>query len=92
MAMVYNCSDEVVAAAFIAGLQADHSFCKHLVKQDITNMRDIQSQAQKHVQLEETMCNSMTQPPKQESEGKKIKLQSAPPKKAQNRKQNGFKK
>ena len=33
--MVYNCSNEVVATAFIAGLQVDHSFYKHLVKYDI---------------------------------------------------------
>ena len=50
--MVYNCSDDVIAA-FIAGLQTYHSFYKHLVKQDITNMKYILSRAQKYVQLEE---------------------------------------
>jgi len=43
--MVYNCSDDVAAAAFIARLQTDHSY-KLLVKHDVTNMKDILSRAQ----------------------------------------------
>ena len=42
MDMVYNCSDDVAATTFIARLQTDHSY-KHLVKHDITNMKDIMS-------------------------------------------------
>jgi len=45
MGMVYDCSDDVAATAFIAGLQIDHSFYKLLVKHDITNMKDILSRA-----------------------------------------------
>ena len=41
MAIVYNCSDDVAATAFIAGLQTDYSFYKHMVKYDITNVKDI---------------------------------------------------
>jgi len=44
MTLVYNCSDNVAAAAFIAGLQIDHSY-KHLVKYDVTNMKEILSQS-----------------------------------------------
>ena len=53
MAMVYNCSNDVIAATFIVGLQTDHFFYKHLVEHDITNMKDILSRAQKYVQMEE---------------------------------------
>jgi len=60
MAMVYNCSDDVATTASIAGLHINHSFYKHLVKHDITNMKDILSRAQKYVQLEEAMQGSTT--------------------------------
>ena len=40
MVIVYNCSDDVAVATFIAGLQTDHSFYKHLVKHT-TKMHDI---------------------------------------------------
>ena len=43
MAIINNCNDDVAATMFIVGLQTDHSFYKHLVKQDITNMKDILS-------------------------------------------------
>ena len=89
--MVYNYSGDVAAVAFIIGLQTDHFFYKHLVKHDITNMKDILSRAQKYVQLDEAMRRSMTRPPKQESEEEKIKPQPAPPKKIQNWRQNDFK-
>ena len=55
MVMVYNCSDNVVAATFIIRLQTDNSFYKHLVKHDITNIKDILFRVQKYVQLEEAM-------------------------------------
>ena len=64
---------------------------KHLVKLDITNMKDILSRAQKYVQLEEATRGSTTRPPKQESEGEKTKPHSAP-KKIQNWGQHNFKK
>jgi len=40
-ALVYNCNDDVATAAFISGLQVTHSFYNHLVKNDVTKMRDI---------------------------------------------------
>ena len=40
MTLVYNCNDDVIIVAFITGLQAYHSFYKHLVKHVITNMKD----------------------------------------------------
>ena len=41
MALVYNCNEDVVAAAFISGLQVTNPFYKHLVKNEVTKMRDI---------------------------------------------------
>ena len=49
MVLVYNCNNDVVAAAFIVGLQTDHSFYKHLVKDDVTNMKDILARELKEV-------------------------------------------
>ena len=92
MVMIYNCSDDVAAVAFIIWLQTDHFFYKHLVKHDITNTKEILSRAQKYVQLEEATWGSTTRPPKQESDIEKRKPRSVPPKKTQNRGQNGFKK
>ena len=45
MALVYNCNDDVAAVAFISGLQLTHSFYKHLVKHEVTKMRDILTHA-----------------------------------------------
>jgi len=41
MALVYNCNEDVAVAAFISELQVTHSFYKHLVKNDVTKMKDI---------------------------------------------------
>ena len=41
MTLVYNYNEDVAVAAFISGLQFTHSFYKHLVKNDVTKMRDI---------------------------------------------------
>ena len=62
MALVYNCNENVAATAFISGLQVIHSFYKHLVKNDVTKMRDILIRAQKYMQIEE-MTQSATNPP-----------------------------
>ena len=43
MALVYSCNDNVIATAFIIRLEINHFFYKHLVKYDVTNMRDILS-------------------------------------------------
>ena len=53
MALVYNCKDDVAVAAFISGLQVTHSFYKHLVKYEVTKMRDIFIRAQKYIQIED---------------------------------------
>jgi len=45
MAPVYNCNDNVVVAAFISEMQVTHSFCKRLVKHEVTKMRDILARA-----------------------------------------------
>ena len=41
MALVYNCNEDVATAVFINGLQVKNPFYKHLVKNDVTKMRDI---------------------------------------------------
>ena len=41
MTLVYNCNDDMAAAAFITGLQVSHSFYKHLVKYEVIRMSDI---------------------------------------------------
>ena len=43
---------DVAIVVFIVELQTDYFFYKHLVKHDITSMKDILSQAQKHVHLD----------------------------------------
>jgi len=40
MTLVYNCNEDVPAAAFISGLQVTY-FYKHLVKYEVTKMKDI---------------------------------------------------
>ena len=41
MALIYNCNEDVVTAAFVSGLQVTNPFYKNLVKNDVTRMRDI---------------------------------------------------
>jgi len=45
IALVCNCNNDIVAAAFTARLQTNHSFYKHLVKHDVANLKDIMSRA-----------------------------------------------
>ena len=47
--MVYNCNDDVTAVMFVSGLKVTHSFYKHLVKYEVTKMRDILSRPQKYI-------------------------------------------
>ena len=51
LTLVYNYND-VVTVAFINGLQVFHSFYKHLVKHEVTKMRDILSRSKKYIQIE----------------------------------------
>ena len=53
MALVYNCNDDMAAAAFISGLQVTHSFYKYLVKHEVTKMRDIITRTQMYIQIED---------------------------------------
>jgi len=48
VALVYN--DDVAVAAFISRLQVTHSY-KHLLKHDVTKMRDILTRSQKLFKL-----------------------------------------
>jgi len=67
MAHVYNYNEDVAATMFISGLQVTHSFCKHLVKHEVTKMRDILFRVQKYIQIEdETAANRS---PKKGGEG-----------------------
>jgi len=60
---VYNCNEDAVATAFISELQVTHSFYKHLVKNDVTKMRDILVRAQ-YMQIEEATQTASSRPPK----------------------------
>ena len=53
MALVYNNNEDMAVAVFISRLQVIIPFYKHLVKNDITRMRDILVRAQKYIQIEE---------------------------------------
>ena len=53
MALICNCNKDVVTVAFISRLQVTNPFYKHLVKNDITRMRDILVRAQKYIQIKE---------------------------------------
>jgi len=43
MDLVYKSNDDVVAAAFVSGMQVTHFFYKQLVKDEVTRRRDILS-------------------------------------------------
>jgi len=57
MALVYNCTVDVAAAAFISGLQVTHSY-KNLVKHKVTKIKDILFWIQKYIQIEDTTRNA----------------------------------
>ena len=59
LAMIQNCSDEVVAAAFISRLSFTHKFYKVLVEHDITHMLEVVRRAQGLIQVEETKRSAM---------------------------------
>ena len=40
---VHNCSDDVVALAFINGLQISHPPHKHLLKYNVTQMKEVRT-------------------------------------------------
>jgi len=48
----------VAAAAFISELQITHFFYKHLVKHEVTKMRDILSRAQKYIRIKDVIQNA----------------------------------
>ena len=52
-ALAYNRNDDVAATSFVSGLQVTHSFHKHLVKYEVTKIKEILSRAQKYIQIED---------------------------------------
>ena len=85
MALVYNCNDNVAAAAFVSRLQVTHFFYKHLVKHEVTKMRDILSRTQKYIQIKDVTRSAFDRSISEEDKGEKLKSQPAFPKKNQNR-------
>jgi len=63
--LVYNCKDDIFAAASISGIQVIHSFYKHLVKLEVTKIRDILARAQKYIQIEDATRGCTNCSPKQ---------------------------
>ena len=84
MALEHNCNNDVAAAPFVIGLLVTHSFNKHLVKHEVTKMRDILSRAQKYIQIENATRNALDWSFKGEDNREKPKPQPAFPKKTQN--------
>jgi len=76
--MVYNCNEDVVVAAFISEMHVTNPFYKHLVKNDVTKMRDILVRAQKYIQIEQATPVTSSRPPRQKPEVKKPKSQFPP--------------
>ena len=72
---VFNCEEDVSALAFISGLQISQPLYKHLLKQDVTRMSKVLSQAQLYVQLEETMKSSANHSLKRGNDREKINSQ-----------------
>jgi len=61
MALVYNCNKDVVVAAFI--MVASHPLVlQHLVKNDISKMRDILVQTKKYMQIKEATRGATNRP------------------------------
>ena len=73
MSLVYNYNDDISVAASIRGLQATHLFYKHLVKNDVTKIRDILVRALKYMQIEEAIWATTSHRPKLRSEIEKLK-------------------
>ena len=59
--MVYNYNEDI-AIAFIIGLQVTNPFYEHLMKNDVTRMRDILIRAQKYIQIEESTQSTPIRP------------------------------
>ena len=73
MALIYNCNEDVAVAAFISGLQVTHSFYKHLVKYEVTKIRDILFQVQKYIQIEDAIRSAANRSLKKGGKGVKSK-------------------
>ena len=73
MALVYNYNEDVAAAIFISGLQVANPFYKHLMKNDITKMRDILVQVQKYIFIKEVIRAISSHPMRQGPEVEKPK-------------------
>ena len=62
LALVYNCNEDVAVATFISGLQVSNPFYKHLVKNDVTKMRDILVRVQKYILMKEVTRATSSHP------------------------------
>ena len=69
MVLVYNCNDNLAATVFVTGLQVTHSY-KHLVKYEVTKMRDILSRVQKYIQIEDATRSAIARSSKREIKGR----------------------
>jgi len=69
MALVYDCNDDVAAAAFISGMQVNHSFYNHVVKHEVTKMRGHSHRAQKYIQIEDVTQSSAKRSPSEGPSG-----------------------
>jgi len=75
MTLVYNCNEDVVAAAFISRLHVTNPFYKHLVKNEIIRMRDILLRAQNYIKIEEATPTMLYRSSRQGPETEKLKPQ-----------------
>ena len=69
--MIYNCNKDVATTSFISGLQVTHSIYKHLVKHEVTKMRDILLWVQKYIHIEDVTQSAANRSPKKGGEGEK---------------------
>ena len=84
MAKVCNCSEDVLVLAFISELQVPHPLYKHMLKHDISQMSEVLSRAQPHIQLEEAMKNFVNHSLKRGNDGEKMNSQGMTPTNADN--------
>ena len=72
MVLIYNCNEDVAVATFISRMQVTNPFCKHLVKNDVTKMRDILVRAQKYIQIEDDYVQPLPETRPRDREAKAI--------------------
>jgi len=70
---VHNCSEDVIAIAFIIGLRVTYPLYKHLVKYNITPWSEVLYRAKPYIQLEEAMKSSANQSLNRSDDGERTK-------------------